>query len=245
METSQTGGSASQGRPGAPRFSVRAVLSFLVIVILLPLVLFLAAWRFDWVVAWAYVIIHIAITLISRVLIWRANPDLLAERGRYADSGVAQGWDRLLLPLTAILGPLLVWIVAGLDERLSWSPNLPVALQVVAAVLLFGGYVFSTWAMTVNAYFSAVVRVQADRGQTVVTTGPYRLVRHPGYAGGALVYLTMPLMLDSLWALLPAVLTVALVVVRTAMEDRLLQSQLPGYTDYARRTRYRLLPGIW
>jgi len=96
-----------------------------------------------------------------------------------------------------------------------------------------------------NRYFSGVVRIQSDRGQQVISTGPYRMVRHPGYSGGLLTYLAVPIFLDSLWAFVPVVLLVIILVVRTRLEDKLLQEQLEGYRDYAGRVRSRLLPGIW
>jgi protein-S-isoprenylcysteine O-methyltransferase Ste14 len=99
--------------------------------------------------------------------------------------------------------------------------------------------------MLANRFFSAVVRIQTDRGHVVVSDGPYRVMRHPGYAGGMLSYLASPLLLSSLWMFIPAVLTVAAMVARTALEDRTLRAELPGYADYARRVRYRLLPGLW
>ena len=225
--------------------TLRAVLSFLVVVMLLPLVLFVTAGRWSWTAAWVYVAMHWAGTLASRLMAWRVNPGLLVERGRSVEKGFGEGWDRLLLPLGAIVGPLALWIVAGLDERFARSTDLPIEAQAIACSVLIAAYAFSTWAFVVNAYFSAVIRIQEDRGQKVVTKGPYRLVRHPGYAGGVLAYLAMPVLLDSLWALIPAVLTVAAVVARTALEDKTLKELLPGYTEYAGRTRYRLLPGVW
>lgn len=243
MATNREAGAVSEEAP--VRFTARAILSFVLVVVLLPLVLFLAAGTWQWTAAWVYVAIHIFMTFLSRVLVWRVHPSLLVERGRSVEKGFAQGRDRLLLPLAAVFGPLLTWIVAGLDERFAASPDLPLAVQAVAAGLLVLGYGVGAWAMVANAYFSAVVRIQQDRGQQVVTDGPYRWVRHPAYAGGVVAYLVMPLLLDSLWALIPAVLSAAAVVARTALEDRTLQAELPGYADYARRTRRRLMPGVW
>jgi protein-S-isoprenylcysteine O-methyltransferase Ste14 len=107
------------------------------------------------------------------------------------------------------------------------------------------GMLLVSWAMASNKFFSTTVRIQDDRGQTVTSSGPYRLVRHPGYVGFLVSNLATPLLLGSLWALIPAVVLEALVVVRTALEDRTLQAELGGYRDYARRVRYRLLPGVW
>ena len=96
-----------------------------------------------------------------------------------------------------------------------------------------------------NRFFAAVVRIQEDRGHTVISSGPYRVVRHPGYAGGTWTWLAMPLMLGTLWSYIPAIATVAFICLRTALEDRTLRKELPGYAEYAQRTRYRLVPGIW
>ena len=118
-----------------------------------------------------------------------------------------------------------------------------VAPAVLAAALLAAAFV--TWAMTVNKFFSAVVRIQADRGHVVVSAGPYQLVRHPGYAGSIVATLAIPIMLGSLWGLVPAALTTLAIVVRTGREDRMLRRELRGYQAYAARTRFRLAPGIW
>jgi len=227
------------------RIGWRPVVQFVLFVVLLPCVLFLAAWRLDWPIAWVYVALHILSAFASRLIALRINPELLVERARSLDAERGKSWDRPLVLLAAIIGPLAVWIVAGLDERWSWSPDLSLPLQVAALLLVLLGYAIGTWAMAANAYFSGVVRIQDDRGQTVIQTGPYRFVRHPAYAGALLCYLAMPVMLDSLWGLIPAVLTIAVVCLRTSLEDRTLIAELPGYADYARRTRYRLIPGIW
>jgi len=138
-----------------------------------------------------------------------------------------------------------VLLIAGLDTRFGWTGRVALALQIVAiAIFMLGGALFS-WAMVSNAYFSTVVRIQEDRGHTVCTTGPYRFVRHPGYVGAILQSLAVPLMLGSLWALVPGGLAALLIVARTALEDRTLWEELDGYKEYARRVRYRLLPGVW
>ena len=151
----------------------------------------------------------------------------------------------MLLFFLILVGPLAWMIVAGLDERFGWSPQIPLALQLVALVIMVLGYVVGIWAMAVNRYFSAVVRIQKDRGHTVVSDGPYRFVRHPAYATGIVSCLATPILLGSLWALIPCGLVAVVTVVRTALEDKTLLDELDGYKDYARRVRYRLLPGAW
>jgi len=211
---------------------------------LLPMVLFIAAGRLDWVWAWVYVGVAVSFTFISRILVIRTNPDLIAERAQSLGREDVKGWDRMIL-FFILVGPLAMLIVAGLDERFGWSAQIPLALQLVALAIMMLGYVVGTWAMAVNRYFSAVVRIQKDRGQTVASDGPYRFVRHPAYATGIVSCLVTPIMLGSLWALIAGGLTVILYIVRTALEDRTLHDELPGYAEYAQRVRYRLLPGIW
>ncbi|HEY6073427.1 MAG TPA: isoprenylcysteine carboxylmethyltransferase family protein, partial [Anaerolineales bacterium] len=116
-------------------------------------------------------------------------------------------------------------------------------IGMLAAVL--GNDILLVWAMVSNAFFVATVRIQTDRQQTVSSGGPYRYVRHPGYLGALLLHLGVPFMLNSLWALIPAILIALVLIVRTAMEDQTLHAELPGYKEYAQRVRYRLLPGVW
>ena len=115
----------------------------------------------------------------------------------------------------------------------------------MALAVITGSYIFTGWAVASNRFFSAVVRIQKERSHSVVTSGPYRFVRHPGYAGGIFFNPALPVMLGSIWALIPAGIVVIATVVRTALEDRILRNELEGYVDYARRVKHRLLPGIW
>ncbi len=223
----------------------KAALRFALYLLLTPVVLFLAAGRLDWGWAWGYVGLALAATAISRVIAWRRHPELLAERARSLEAPDAKSWDQVLIPLVVGIGPLAMLIVAGLDVRYGWSAAFPQGVQIAGTVVLALGWAFATWAFVANRFFSAVVRIQKDREHSVVTDGPYRFVRHPGYAGGILSTLVSPLMLGSWWALIPAALMAAATVVRTALEDRTLLDELPGYADYAQQTRYRLLPGVW
>ena len=223
----------------------KAWLRFAAFTLLLPMVLFIAAGRLNWVWGWVYVGITVSLTLISRIAVIRKNPDLIAERAQSLDREDVKGWDRLILFFLLLIGPLAIMIVAGLDERLGWSPQIPLAFRLAALAIMVSGYTVATWAMAVNRYYSAVVRIQKDRGQTVVMGGPYRFVRHPSYATGIVASLMIPILLGSLWALIPCGLVVLLTVIRTGLEDRTLREELDGYKEYAQRVRYRLLPGIW
>jgi protein-S-isoprenylcysteine O-methyltransferase Ste14 len=224
---------------------VRAVVGFTVFLFLAPALMFIAAgdWRWGW--GWVYVGLSLTAALLSRVIAARKNPNMLAERARYTEHQDVKPWDRVLMPLVGLYGPLVLCIVIGLDRRWQWSPPLPLALKLTALAVVVFGMAFASWAFIANQFFSAVVRIQKDREHAVVTSGPYRFMRHPGYAGGMLSYLAAPVMLGTLWALIPAVLLTAMLVVRTALEDRTLQAELVGYKEYAQQTRYRLLPGIW
>ncbi|MCI0476140.1 MAG: isoprenylcysteine carboxylmethyltransferase family protein [Anaerolineales bacterium] len=225
---------------------VRKAVAGLIIISLLPaVILFLAAGRVDWWEAWTMVGLLVVATLGSRVIVLRKHPELAAERARWTDEQNVKSWDKRLMPIVALYGPFLMWLVAGLDKRWNGSPALPLGLELGAFAVVILGYSLSVWALIANKYFSAVVRIQKDRGHAVVTTGPYRFVRHPGYAGGAIAYLVTPIALGTLWAYLPVLLTIVALAIRTALEDRTLQNELPGYREYAARVRYRLMPGVW
>jgi protein-S-isoprenylcysteine O-methyltransferase Ste14 len=223
----------------------KAWLRFAAFTLLLPAVLFIAVGRLNWAWAWVYVGIVVFFTLVSRVAVIRTNPDLIAERAQSLEREDIRGWDRLILFFLLLIGPLAMMIVAGLDERFGWSPQILLAPRLVALAVMVLGYTLSTWAMAVNRYYSAVVRIQKDRGQTVVTDGPYRFVRHPSYATGIVSSLMIPILLGSLWALIPTILVALGTIIRTALEDKTLLEELDGYKGYAARVRYRLLPGVW
>lgn len=221
------------------------IVRMLILVLLLLAVLFISAGTVDWPMAWVYVAITVILTAGSRLLLARHSPDLVAERAASVGKADAKPWDRLLMPIVAIYGPLLILIVAGLDRRFGWTSGWPLWAGVAGAILLILANLLGLWAMLANRFFSGIVRIQHDRGHVVVSSGPYRWLRHPGYAGGVIGNLAVPLLLGSLWAFIPAVLAAGIVVLRTALEDRTLQAELPGYRAYAQQTRYRLLPGVW
>lgn len=227
-----------KGRP-----SPRAIVGFAVYLLLGPIILFIAAGTLKWPWAWAYVLLGWVATFGSRLLVWRISPDTLRERGRFGEVE-APSWDRLLGPIVGMLGPLVIGLVAGLDHRFGWS-RVPASVQWAAALALVAAYAFATWALAANRYFSAVARIQSDRGQTVVSSGPYALVRHPAYASSLVGSVAMALMLGSLAGLIPAAGMIAALIARTKLEDEMLQAGLPGYADYAARVRYRLIPGVW
>ena len=203
--------------------------------------LFGSSGRFDWWNAWALLGLNFAASVGNMILLWN-HSELRAER---ANAKAGKSWDKLLVGITVLLGPVATWITAGLDTRFRWSQGMgPVAFGAGIAVAVLAA-ALTSWAMRTNRFFSAVVRIQKDRGHSVISDGPYRFVRHPGYTGMAAFTLATPLILDSRWAFMPAAVTVAATVVRTMLEDRTLQAELAGYSDYAGRVRSRLVPWLW
>ena len=218
----------------------KRMLQVVVQFLILAAILFISSGRLDWVWAWVYLGVGVGILAINVLVM---SPELIAERGQIGKKDI-KGWDRVITTLS-ILPTLGTPIVAGLDERFGWSPPLAVAIQVVALILFALAQGLFTWGMASNKFFSTSVRIQKDRDHTVASGGPYRYVRHPGYVGYIVSAFATSLALGSLWAFIPAGLTMCLLIVRTALEDKALQEELPGYKEYAERVRYCLLPGIW
>jgi protein-S-isoprenylcysteine O-methyltransferase Ste14 len=217
---------------------VSAYMQSAIFLILAAVSLFAAAGTIAILGFWLYLAILAAIIVASLLAL---DPGLLRERMR-------PGGQRppLALRLFTIV-MFLHWMVAGLDRgRLHWSDGVPLWLQALSLIALAVGYVLCFWAMAVNRFFSSVVRIQSDRGQHVVASGPYAYVRHPGYLAGIVIILVSGLALGSwLAALLVIVSSLPFLLYRAITEDRVLQAELPGYADYARRVRWRLVPGIW
>jgi protein-S-isoprenylcysteine O-methyltransferase Ste14 len=200
--------------------------------------------QWGWLEAWIYAIVSSLTFIVSRIIAGRRHPDLIAERARFLEAKDTKPWDKILAPLLG-LGSILILVVAGLDKYYGWSPGFSLGIKLLALAVLLCGYIFSSAAIVENRFFSGTVRIQRERGHHVVSGGPYRFVRHPGYAGALWGYLAIPLLLDSIWAFVPALLLIGVLVLRTALEDQTLQEELPGYKEFARKTRYRLFPGIW
>jgi len=212
-------------------------------VIILVLVIIVGSGRYAWWMGWLYIALTMIGMIYTTITLQRKSPDLIAERS-HPGEGI-KPWDRVLVRLAAVWLPFATWILCALDNRFRWSAQIPMGLQWLGLVLSLSGYWLTNVSMMTNRFFSSVVRIQDDRGHRVVDRGVYRVVRHPGYVGAMLNVGLTPLALNALWALVPALAVVALYVLRTALEDAMLQEELPGYAAYAQRTRYRLLPGVW
>jgi len=211
----------------------------------IPVVLLVCGGDFGWWQAWVYSLLIVAAGVGGRVLAERRHPGLMAERQNIEKIKSSKAWDKLLAPLMALSVSFPLVIVAGLDHRHGWSPAFPPWLIVLGFILITLGYAFATWALAENRFFSSTVRIQTDRGHVVCDSGPYRIVRHPGYAGNIPPLLGIVLALGSVWTLIPAAVALIITVIRTILEDQTLQEELPGYRDYSGRVHYRLIPGIY
>jgi protein-S-isoprenylcysteine O-methyltransferase Ste14 len=206
-------------------------------------VLMLSAGRWDWGAGWLYVFIFLAFDAATALVVIPRAPNLLIERSRRTPN--VKSWDKVVMPLAAGILPLAGWILAGLNERWGWGPSISQGIQLVGFLLTVVGHGIIVWAMGANAFFSPMVRIQEERGHRVADGGPYRIIRHPGYVGAILFSLGIPLLLESWWALIPGLLSVALYILRTALEDQTLKEELSGYDDYASLVIYKLIPGVW
>jgi protein-S-isoprenylcysteine O-methyltransferase Ste14 len=203
---------------------------------------FVGAWTFRYWQGWLYLVLAIVGTTISHALV-PADSTLTTDRAREAREG--QDWDKKLLRLIFLVS-LVTFVTAGLDSgRFGWSGRVPGAVTVAGVVLMLAGQVIFAVAKRQNRFFSSTVRIQSDRGHAVCSTGLYTVVRHPGYVGMLLSMLAVPLVLNAYVAFMPTAVGVALLVARTAREDRFLVASLPGYADFTGRTRWRLVPGLY
>jgi protein-S-isoprenylcysteine O-methyltransferase Ste14 len=222
----------------------RLIIMLLFGVVVIPMLPLLVSRQWDWREAWIYASICILGFMVSRLFAARKNPGLMAERARFGQQPDAKSWDKMMTLLLTI-GALIIHLVPGFDRLKGWSGGLGTPLVIAGFILVVGGYLLGSYALVANRYFSGMVRIQNDRDHQVVSSGPYRWVRHPGYLGAVITYAGIPFALDSLWTLIPVMVTIGVLVIRTSLEDRTLRSELAGYEEYTLQTRHRLLPGIW
>lgn len=209
--------------------------------VMLAVLLFVSR-QFDWLAAWLFCGLYAAYMAVYVVWGTFSAPELLEERARPKQD--AKRWDRVLM--RGVYVPLLIalLVVSAIDARLGLSEP-PLGVQIAGGVLALASGGWIMWVFATNRFASGVVRIQSDRGHTVVSSGPYRLVRHPMYLGDVALFIAMPLILGSWPALVVTALLIVLFVVRTKLEDGVLQRELPGYLEYAQRVKKRLVPGIW
>jgi protein-S-isoprenylcysteine O-methyltransferase Ste14 len=203
---------------------------------------FLPAGRINWCPGWIFVVVVVVSFALSALVLARVNPVIFRARSRFQPG--TKKWDLILVSVILLAFFAEIPVAAFDAGRMEWSA-VPLWVVLLGYILLVGGIAVTARAQAVNPFFDPGVRIQSERGQRVVTSGPYRIVRHPGYTAAIGMFTGIPLALSSWIALLPAALAIVLLIIRTGLEDRLLQAELPGYSEYARQRRYRLFPGIW
>jgi protein-S-isoprenylcysteine O-methyltransferase Ste14 len=228
-----------------PRSAAELAKGLLSLVIWLAFMLasmFWPAGTWDWSRGWTFLAVYWAATAICCVWLWIVNPELFRARRKIQEG--TKAWDKVLT-VVVVIAFCAVFPVCALDDaRYHWSalPDGPVIAGLVLFVIGFFGF---AWAQSVNRNFEATVRIQTDRGHQVVTTGPYSIVRHPGYAFAIPMGIGMPLAMGSLYGLIPVGVLLVCVLIRTLAEDATLKAELPGYAEYAQRVKQRWIPGIW
>lgn len=231
--------SATGPGPAQWRSTIKRLAATLVI---LAVLLFVPACRVTWIRGWLFLLVFTVLMAAGIFYFRRVNPEMFAVRSRVHPG--TKRWDRVVIGLL-FLAILAIPPVAGLDDgRFHWSRMSPWVVG-LGYILLVAGMVLTAWAETVNPFFEPGVRIQTERGHHVIDTGPYAIIRHPGYFAALLLFAGFALSLGSWWALIPAGLASLLLVLRTVWEDRTLHAELPGYAAYAQRVRFRLIPGMW
>ena len=212
---------------------------FLVVIIAIT---FITAGSIKYWQGWIYNGLNVFFTILSLIVLWDKK-DLITERLN-PGKGMKK-WDKMFLILsTPVYFSIL--IISVLDGcRFDWEPQVLLSVIISAIVVYVAGQTIILWAKQVNRFFSSVVRIQTDRGHTVCKDGPYKFIRHPGYFGGLLFTIVTPLVFGSFWGLIPTIVAIILLFVRTYLEDKTLQAELPGYVEYTKEVKFKLLPGIW
>lgn len=217
---------------------IKSIIHFLMMVVLV----FCSAGTLRYWQGWAFVSYYVVISVLALKKL-KANKSLLMERIK-PGPGV-KWWDKIIFYIYVPLTMISIVFSSMDGGRFHFSPAIPIGIYIIVYAIMVCSYSFIMWAMFTNNFFSSRVRIQSDRGQYVVQEGPYKFVRHPGYFGVLFWQPSTSISLGSVWGLIPAVLAVVTIIVRTYLEDRMLQKELPGYSEYAKKVRYRLIPGIW
>ncbi len=221
---------------------IRRIIQLLGLVLIQVILLFVSAGSLRWGAGWWYIGLYVGMLVLASFIMIPNRSEVVAERSKGVEG--SKSWDLWITRLIAI-PTLSLLMLAGLDERWGWTQPLPFWARLLGGLLFSIGYVIVLWAMYTNKFFSQTVHIQTERGHTAVMDGPYRYIRHPGYIGMIASFMGAIFLLDSLWGLICFAFYLVLVIVRTSLEDQTLQTELPGYADYATHTRYRLIPGIW
>jgi protein-S-isoprenylcysteine O-methyltransferase Ste14 len=225
------------------RLGIRSIVVQTISLIIGLAILFMSAGTLHWIRGWIYVGLVSMYWVISTVVLARVNPEMLNARGSVVKEGT-KGFERVWV----VIYPTLTFInlvVMGFDAiRFQWS-FMPFWLAILGIVILIPACVIGAWAMAVNKFFEWTARIQVDRQQYICTSGPYKIMRHPGYAGAIVSLLAYPFILGSWWGFVLTGISTIIIVIRTAQEDSMLQNELPGYKEYTNQVKYRLIPLIW
>ena len=223
--------------------ALRKIFQAIIGIGILAALLFIPAGRLDWWIGWIMIGAYMITVYVGVAFIQKSDPELIAERQQVKAD--VKTWDKVITTLFSLVLIPMILVTSGFDQRMGWSTSFPLILQILALISGMLCFALIFWGMATNTHFESYVRIQTDRKHQTVTSGPYQYVRHPGYLGMALSALVIPLILGSWWALIPGGLAAILIILRTALEDKILQAELPGYKEYTQETRYRLIPGIW
>jgi len=210
----------------------------LVVIPLLLAMFFLPAGTFAYWEAWVYLTVLLIPMFLVLIYLLKNDPELLARRMRMREKETEQ---KLITKFSYVYF-LLAFLLPGFDKRFEWS-NVPVAVVIVADILVLLGYGVFFLVLRENRYASRIIEVEQE--QKVISSGPYAIVRHPMYLGVSLMYILSPLALGSYWAMIPSLLIIPLLVARIRNEESVLGRELKGYQEYMQKTKYRLIPGIW
>jgi len=222
---------------------IRRIKQIYFVFIIQALIFFASAGHFNIPRAWLYFIIYLMYLLLNTIMVYKFFPEIANVRGEVRRG--TKSWDKVFIALSVPVSLFIMPAVAGLDVgRYHWT-SLPIYFTVVGIGLYIISVILIDWSMITNRYFETTVRIQKDRGHQVITTGPYKIVRHPGYVGIILSVLSFSLIIGSLFSLIPAGIIILLFIIRTSLEDKTLHAELDGYPEYAKRVKYRLFPGIW
>jgi len=222
---------------------LKALFAPIIWAIVMAVCFFLAAGRLDIFRAWLFFGVYFMGAIVGAVIMWKLAPGLANQRAFIKEG--TKTWDKGFLVIYFSVSLFVFPIVAGLDVgRFRWS-QLGITYAIGGTVLYIACYVLGSWAMVVNEHFELTVRIQKDRMHRVITGGPYRFVRHPGYLAMIIGGLSASFIIGSLWSLVPCTVAILAIVIRTYLEDRTLQKELDEYPAYVKKTRYRLLPGVW
>lgn len=224
-------------------FSWQIAIRFAAGIAILSAAFFGSAGTLDWPEAWLYIILQYSFSMMLGRWLKKHNPGLLRDRMAFLKP-TAKAWDKVILLIsTVVFIPYL--ILPGLDAvRFRWS-SVPLPIKAVGFIGIILSFILVFWVMRENTFLSRIVEIQKERGHKVITTGPYRYVRHPMYFGVIGLFFSIPVALGSLWGLIPSGALTLLILIRTVLEDKTLREELEGYNSYTEKVRYKIIPGIW